>query len=143
MARRALRDLADADLEEQAVEVFLHRLRTLDEEQRSALAEALRTSEGTAVVHSAFGLKEAHETQIREYLTEHIGEVSEMSFESDAEVGFGVELRIGERKVAWSLASYLDDLKARVRERLDAELRKGATPAGEEAVGQPGFTNKE
>jgi len=61
----------------------------------------------------------------------------------DAEVGFGVELRIGERKVAWSLDSYLDALKSRVRERLDAELRKAPTEGATEAVGPPESTNEE
>jgi alternate F1F0 ATPase, F0 subunit B len=143
VARRALRDLADADLEAQAVEVFLERLRTLDEEQQGALAEALRTGDGSAVVHSAFGLTDAHQAQVREQLDAEIGAVSDVSFESDAEVGFGVELRIGERKVAWSLNSYLDDLKARVRERLDAELRKGTAEVEKDAVGPPESTNEE
>lgn len=143
VARRALRDLANADLEGQAVDVFLKRLRTLDEEQRDALAEALRASDGRAVVHSAFELTEAHQAQVRQRLDTEIGAVSDVSFGSDAEVGFGVELRIGEQKVAWSLDSYLDDLKARVHERLEAELRKGPTPAEEDTVVQRGSTNDE
>ena len=143
VARRALRDLADADLEEQAVEVFLQRLRTLDDGQRGALAEALRTGDGTPVVHSAFELTDPHKTQIREQLNEQIGAISDLSFDSDADVGFGVELRIGERKVAWSLNSYLDALKARVRERLDAELRKAPPEGAEDPVGPPGSTNEE
>mgnify|MGYP006285125513 CR=1 FL=1 len=143
VARRALRDLANADLEEQAVEVFLQRLRTLEDDQRGALTDALRTGDGTPVVHSAFELTDPHKTQIREQLNEQIGAISDLSFDSDAEVGFGVELRIGERKVAWSLDSYLDDLKARVRERLDAELRKGAADVTDETVGPPESTNEE
>ena len=143
VARRALRDLADADLEAQAVEVFLKRLRTLDETERVALSEALHTNGGQAVVHSAFALSDGHRSEIRTQLAEQIGEASEVMFDADAEVGFGVELRIGERKVAWSLDSYLDALKARVRERLDAELRRGATEGPDDSVGQPGSTNEE
>ena len=142
VARRALRDLADADLEEQAVEVFLERLRTLTDEERAALTEALRSNDHGAVVHSAFALSEAHQAQIREHLDEQLGGRSDVVFDTDAEVGFGVELRVGERKVAWSLDSYLDDLKARVRERLDAELRKGAADVTDETVGPPESTNE-
>jgi F-type H+-transporting ATPase subunit b len=142
VARRALRDLADADLEKQAVEVFLERLRTLSDETRAALTEALRSNDHGAVVHSAFVLSEAHQAQIRERLDEQLGGGSDVAFDADAEVGFGVELRIGERKVAWSLDSYLDDLKARVRERLDAELRKGAADVTDETVGPPESTNE-
>ena len=142
VARRALRDLANADLDEQAVEVFLERLRTLDDTQRRTLADGLQASGGTAVVHSAFDLSEEHQGRIQDQLAEQIGDVSEVSFESDTEVGFGVELRIGERKVAWSLDSYLDDLKDRVRERLDAELRKGGASVPEETIAHPGSTNE-
>ena len=142
VARRALRDLADADLEEQAVEVFLERLRTLTGEEHAALTEALRGNDHGAVVHSAFALSEAHQAQIREHLDEQLGGRSDIAFDTDAEVGFGVELRVGERKVAWSLDSYLDDLKARVREHLDAELRKGAADVTDETVGPPESTNE-
>ena len=143
VARRALRDLADADLEEQAVEVFLERLRTLTGEERAALTEALRSTDHGAVVHSAFALSEAHQAQIREHLDEQLGGKSDVAFDTDAEVGFGVELRVGERKVAWSLDSYLDALKARVRERLDAELRKASPEGADAPVGPPGSTNEE
>ena len=142
VARRALRDLADADLDEQAVEVFLERLRTLDDSQCRALAEGLRAGGGAAVVHSAFELSEEHRSRIHDQLAEQVGDVSNVSFEPDAEVGLGVELRIGERKVAWSLDSYLDDLTDRVRERLDAELRKGGATVSEESVAHPGSTSE-
>lgn len=143
VARRALTDLADADLEEQAVEVFLERLRTLDEEQRHSLGEALRATGGTAVVHSAFDLTQDHETQVRDCLSDQFGAVSDVTFKTNDEIGFGVELRVRERKVAWSLDSYLNDLKARVRERLDAELRKGVASVEEEPVAEYGFTDEE
>lgn len=143
VARQALQDLADADLEAQAVEVFIERLQTPGDAQRTPWTEALKAANGMALVRSAFDLTDQHQTQIREAIEEHVGAVSELSFETSEEIGFGVELRVGERKVAWSLDSYLTHLADRVRERLDAELRTGHTQADEGPAAEHPVSMKE
>jgi F-type H+-transporting ATPase subunit b len=132
IARRALTDLADADLEAQSLDLFVERLHTLDDEPRQALVDALHAAEGTATVRSAFGLSGAQQDRIRTALRDPIDQDLDLTVETDATLGFGVELRVEDRKVAWTLDGYLSHLVDGVRERLDAEItRAGATPVSE------------
>lgn len=124
VARRALNDLADARLEEQSFEIFLERLRTLEGEPQQDLAGALRAIDGAATLRSAFGLSTQQQDRVRTALNAYVEEAPALTTETDEALGFGVELRVGDRKVAWTLDRYLTHLLDSVRERLDAELER-------------------
>ncbi|NBB87544.1 MAG: F0F1 ATP synthase subunit B [Bacteroidetes bacterium] len=142
VARRALNDLADARLEAQSFEIFLERLRTLEGAPRRDLAEALQSTKGAATVRSTFGLSDQQQDRVRNALTAYAEETPALTTETDDTLGFGVELRVGDRKVAWTLDSYLTHLLDRVRERLEGELERSLA-AGEEAMAEPAASNEE
>lgn len=143
IARRALKDLANARLEDQAFEIFLERLYALGGDQERELVQALRSTDGAVTVRSAFGLSEKQRERIREALQAHIEDVPDLAAEADEALGFGVELRVGDRKVAWTLESYLAHLLDRVRKRLDAELKGPAATGEEEPAMAPASSNDE
>lgn len=144
IARRALRDLADARLEDQSFEIFLERLHHLEGDEERALTQALRgAGEGRVTVRSAFGLTDEQRERIQQALHAHVDTVPDLTTETDGALGFGVELRVGDRKVAWTLESYLAHLLDRVRDRLDDEL-KAATRSGDTTpAAAPASTNDE
>jgi hypothetical protein len=60
--------------------------------------------------------------------------------ETDDDIGFGVELRVEHRRVAWTLDGYLDHLLERVEDRLDAAVRQtmsGPPPKSVAAASRP------
>lgn len=125
IARRALDDLAGADLEARVIEVFIRQLQTLDPAKQAELSEALRTAGGAITVRSAFEQIRAYRERLQEVLSARLGQDVTVTVDVEPAIGFGVELRIADRKVAWSLDSYLAQLTDTVRERLDTELRRG------------------
>jgi F-type H+-transporting ATPase subunit b len=130
IARRALRDLAHADLEQQVVRVFLDRLTSLDDDRRRTLTDAVQSDKEISV-HTAFELDETDRQRLTETLqtvTEH--EVTP-EFSRDAEIGFGIEVRAGGHKIAWSLQSYFAEMSDRIRTRIDDELSAGASSFAE------------
>jgi len=145
IARRALRDLADARLEDQSFEIFLERLHHLDGDEERALMQALQAAgDGGVTVRSAFGLTDEQRERIRRALHAHVDEVPALTTKTDEALGFGVELRVGDRKVAWTLESYLAHLLDRVRDRLDAELKVATRPDGEaKSAAAPASPNDE
>ena len=130
IARRALRDLAHADLEQQVVRVFLKRLNALDDDRRRTLTDAVQSDKEISV-HTAFELDETD----RQRLTETLQAVTEAEvtpeFSRDAEIGFGIEVRAGGHKIAWSLQSYFAEMSDRIRTRIDDELSAGASSFAE------------
>ena len=125
LTRRVLRDLANAELEAQALGRFVEHLAHLEGDERSALEDAFAASEGQATVRSAFGLSDDQVDRIREALRDYSPADLDLQVETDDALGIGVAVRVGDRKVAWTLERYLTDLVDRVRERLDDAWKRG------------------
>lgn len=114
--RRALKELADDDLEDRLIKRFLGRLRAMDPEDRERLAAAVREGGETFHVRTAFPPHDAHRVVITEALAEIFDVESSPRFETDPELVAGVELRAGGLKAAWSLDDYLHGLEEALRE---------------------------
>jgi len=115
LARRALVDLADADLEERIAQGFVDQLKDLDDDARAQLAAA-----GTATVKSRFELSAGAKRKLTKAIHDRLGEELAVDYAADETVSGGIVLHAGSRRVAWTLESWLDGLEAAVNERLDA-----------------------
>jgi F-type H+-transporting ATPase subunit b len=125
LARRALADLASAELEVEIVRVLSARLGTLDEAHREAFARA--AASGLSLrVRSAFELPAAARTTLSTALRHALGDAVEVAYEQAGDVVCGVEIRGGGQSLAWSLQDYLDALERRVAAGL-GELAAGRT----------------
>ena len=132
IARQALKEMADLTLEERIAMVFLQRLRTLPEEQRSALQGFARTSHRPLLVRSAFALSSA----VRETLLKGIQDALQVDlpvqFEITQSMIAGIELATDGHKVAWSVAEYLAELQSTLDRALDhhqlSTLQQGQPP---------------
>ena len=118
IARKALTDLATTSLEERLVDVFTRRLRAMDGQAKSDLANALRTASGTALVRSAFDLPPEQRATIQNALNEAFSADIHLRFETAPDLVSGIELTANGQKVAWSIADYLASLEKDVGELL-------------------------
>lgn len=120
IARRTLADLAGATLEERMVDVFLRRLRELDEAARAGLKSAFQASSGPLRVRSAFSLAPAQRTAIEAALGETLGKEKPVQFETAPDLISGIELSANGHKLAWNVAEYLASLEKAVDALLKA-----------------------
>lgn len=111
VARRVLSDLADADLEQQIITVFLQRLRNIDPETQDTMQQALEQDQQTIHIHSAFGLSNGQRRQISRDLQQQFGEDVALSFETTPDLIGGVALTVDGHEIAWNLQSYLETLE--------------------------------
>jgi F-type H+-transporting ATPase subunit b len=121
VARRALEDLANRELQAQIVDVFLDRLGQLDDERREELREALEDAERGPQISSAFGLSSGQQKKLTSSAHQLLGDQASVSFREVEELLCGIELNVGGVKVAWSLDSYLDRLEESMTETLERE----------------------
>jgi F-type H+-transporting ATPase subunit b len=120
LARRALGDLADVDLEEQMCQVFRKKLAALDDEAKGRLAAAGRQNNNDAVVRSGFALSSGARQEISRTIHEAILPGATVAFERYPDVICGIELKMGGQTVAWSLDSYFEALEQLTDEALGA-----------------------
>jgi F-type H+-transporting ATPase subunit b len=112
ISRRALADLADADLEDGIIRTLLRRLQNLPKEKRDLFAEAsepLRLS-------SSFDLDQ----ETRERLREALATSAELEYRRDDGLLCGIAVIGGGHKLEWNVAEYLDDIDTRVHDLLAA-----------------------
>jgi F-type H+-transporting ATPase subunit b len=128
IARKALTDLATTSLEERLVDVFTRRLRAMDGQAKSDLANALRTASGTALVRSAFDLPPEQRATIQNALNEAFSADIHLRFETAPDLVSGIELTANGQKVAWSIADYLASLEKDVGELLKEKEKEKEKP---------------
>jgi F-type H+-transporting ATPase subunit b len=119
ITRKALADLATATLEERMGEVFTRRLRELNGNGKTCMAEALKTSPDPAVVRSTFEMPAKQRAAIQNSLNETFSAEVRVRFETAPDLVSGIELTTNGEKVAWSIADYLTSMEKGVAELID------------------------
>ncbi len=122
-ARRALTDLADGNLEERIVNVFIRRIRELDKVESEEIRKAISSGGNRVVVQSAFGVSEEMRKQIEDALKKQITNDFTIRYMMEPEIVSGIELRVNGHKIAWSLNDYLDTLVENLTETLQREAQ--------------------
>ena len=128
IARKALSDLAAANLEERMCEVFIRRLREMDPRAKAGFAESLRTATAPALVRSAFALPAEQRTAIQDALNQSFSAEIRVRFETAPDLISGIELATDGQKLAWTIADYLASLEKGVGELLKAQPKAEARP---------------
>lgn len=116
--RRALRDLADVDLQAQIVAMFQERLCKMDEDDLERLADALRESDESLRIVTSFEMSEEQQESLIETLRERSGESVKPVFAVSADLVCGIEIRTSDKILAWSLDFFLGDLEEEIDEAL-------------------------
>ncbi|WP_372661069.1 F0F1 ATP synthase subunit B [Hydrogenophaga sp.] len=118
LARHALRDLAQVDLEARVTEVFLDRLRNMAEAARADMAAALQAPGAQAVLHSAFELNAGQRSAIQAALSKTFqwsgpdsSAATPLRFATEPRLVGGIELVAGGQKLAWNMEQYLAALE--------------------------------
>ncbi len=111
--RRVLSDLASAELEHFAVEVFLRRIG-----ESSVLKEV--KGDGNAApsirLRSAFPLAPAQQETIRQEIQKKFPKDDHIDFETAPDLGLGLELIVQDQKITWSIDGYLSSFETRLAE---------------------------
>jgi len=126
IARKTLADLAGATLEERMTEVFLRRLRELDEAGLKRLRSAIAARHNPLMVRTAFTLPAAQRAAIETALSASLGSEVQVQFAAAPDLVSGIEVSADGQKVAWSIADYLAALNRGVDELLKTQPKPEA-----------------
>jgi len=109
--RQALRDLADDDLQQGTVRVFLNRLEEMDGQKRETFGKAVDEADGRVVVASARELPDGPRRKIADALKRRFRDDLEVAFETSLELLSGLEIRSHGQALGWSLRRYVDEFE--------------------------------
>lgn len=126
IAKQALSELAGTDLEVRMCDVFLDRLRDLNDDVKKTVHESKVSESAPAVVRSSLDLSAEQQEAIQATLNEVFSTKMPVRFETNAQVVSGIELTIGGKRFAWSIADYIASLQKSVSELLDENTLNAA-----------------
>ncbi len=112
IARKALKDLADAGLEEQLIEKFIEQLKVADKD----LQQTLHHNTGPLRIHTAYELDSTVRARLTRFMHEHFSADIQVEYSTTPELLCGILLVSGDRQLGWNLNEYLDDLSERMDE---------------------------
>ncbi|HIK15493.1 MAG TPA: F0F1 ATP synthase subunit B [Leptolyngbyaceae cyanobacterium M33_DOE_097] len=121
IARQALKDLANADLEAQLVQVFCDRLRQLETPQHQAIAQALSQTNQPILIQSSFELPLALRQQVTEALRTQFEIAQPIEFVTTSDLFCGIEIKLAGQEIVWSFDTYLQTLEQRLSNALTQE----------------------
>jgi len=130
-SRNALAELAalpDDEVHARALDAFVRRLGSLDDEQVAALRGGV---DGPVRLSLARAPDAEGERRLRRAVAELVGGDARVELVPDEDLGLGVELTAGGRRVAWSARAFVEDLGRELLAQLEQASREGAG-AGEE-----------
>ena len=121
-ARRALEDLASEELERHIINTFVRRLQYMEEDEKKAVSDLGNSPEQAVVVKSAFEIPEEMRQRIREAVQDKTGREVGMQFGTSPGLICGIELLAQDRRIAWSLDSYLDTIEEDIAGALEQKV---------------------
>jgi len=124
VARRALADLADAEIEQRIVQAFVERIGRLDENERDVIAKSIGESGKRVVIRSAFEMPEERRRDLVGSIQDQWGDGIEGQFETSPDLIAGIELKANGYQIAWNVQDYLTDLEENMSQVFEEELRR-------------------
>jgi F-type H+-transporting ATPase subunit b len=127
VARRALQDLADVQVEQRMADLFVTRIRELEPTERDEISESIQGSDGKIVIRSTFELPEEMQQRIADVVQAQImdGRGLDARFETSPELISGIEMQVDGYQVAWTIRDYLDHLEEQIRRTIEQESQEG------------------
>jgi F-type H+-transporting ATPase subunit b len=114
---KVLKDLADENLEQQIIKVFLEKV----SDKKDEFIE--KDLNRTVSIRSGLPLSEDQVQGIRERIGQLFPMTSPIQFHVQPDLGMGIQVIAGDRKVAWNLAEYLEDLEKQIMTGLFTDIR--------------------
>jgi F-type H+-transporting ATPase subunit b len=109
-AEKVLRDLADADLEEKLTESFLHAL----EKDPTTFFKDGAKKPTSIKFRSGFEIDDTLRGRVRNVMKDTFSATTAVDFSINPDLGFGLQLVAGDRKIDWNMNRYLQEMEDEV-----------------------------
>jgi F-type H+-transporting ATPase subunit b len=113
MTRKALKDLANSDLEERMMDVFMKRLNELTAENKKQLLPTDSKLDDPMVIRTNSKLSPEQRNAIQTAIQKSLGTPAQIQFENSSDFT-GIELTANGQKLGWNTAEYLGALESSV-----------------------------
>src|SRR5690554_4157684 len=108
IAKKTLSDLADVNLEQQVVTVFIEKIRSLDGAAKTKFIDALKNNEGSVTVKSVFELSMGSKQELEKAMEKITEKQNDFQYQLEPELVSGIKIETASYQLSWTIDSYLD-----------------------------------
>lgn len=118
IARKALKDLADTDLESLMIRSFVQKLETISAELKNTMIQALGAQQNTAQITTSLTLSIEQQRQISKVFHDVFDASIHVNFTDDPDLLCGIEWRSHGQKISWNLKEYLNSMELNIQQMM-------------------------
>lgn len=111
IAGKTLSDLANADLEEQVIKVFINKIEGLNKIEKAKFIGALKGTTAPILIKSVFELSENSKEKLEKTLEKTTKTERDFQYLLQPELVSGIVLETASFQLSWNIESYLESLK--------------------------------
>ena len=126
ISRQVLKEMADVDLEDHVIHVFIKRLLSLNKDETEALKESIHRLPQKISVRSAFKIPGKPAGEIKEVLRNQADGHVDVRFEVSPDLICGIELKFQGSRISWNVDDYLETLEESLLAALENKGEKAA-----------------
>jgi len=130
MSRRILLELANTDLQEQTIAVFLKQIGQINEQKKNKMVALIESTQHQVLVESAFELNQSDQEKIIKFVHLSLDSTVEVDFQTKPELICGIELHVAGYKIAWNIHEPLEELEEEFVRSLDDVIALESDPDG-------------
>jgi F-type H+-transporting ATPase subunit b len=123
--RRALKDLANDDLEKRMIGSFIERIRNLSSEEGRDFERFLEDSPEGVTLTSSFDMPDKAKRAILDTLKQRFSGELSVTFKTSPDLICGIEMKAASQKIGWSISEYLTGLEEELSAAVESEARRG------------------
>lgn len=121
IASKALADMADSELEDRMIDVFIHRIKELGDDTLNKIKESVQASDQGITVTAAFTIPSNKRHLITRTIHEHISPGIDIKYDVSRDLICGIEIKVHGYVVGWNIEDYLKSLQEAFSKALDQE----------------------
>ncbi len=107
---KTLSDLANTNLEDQVINVFIKKIGNLDEVDKSKFIHALNDKHNPVAIKSVFDLSASSKQKLEKAIGQFAEKQLDFNYKLEAELLSGIEIETASYQMSWNIESYLDSL---------------------------------
>lgn len=116
IARHALQDLANVDLEKQMIFRFCERLQKIDENQKQIITQSLQNNHQPIIIKSSFEISPESRQKISKALQNQVISNNTLNFQTSPDLICGIQVKLAAYLISWNLDDYLQTLESRFQQ---------------------------
>lgn len=136
IARKALSEISNSDLQKHMIDVFLERLKGLDQKEAQHLSQSAKKSGKQIVITSAFEIATEDRKNLTRTVHEHILKEADVSYDTLPGLVCGIRLKTDGQVISWNLDEYLRDFQEETLKVIQNDTeKKSGHRTGEDTEG--------